>query len=303
MINFDSVYPTNITEPFERQLFFNNFHLDYENDISFREVSNFLSNNFSNDFNIFSEENKNDLILNEFNLLSSIELPYLNSFEVQNRKKLCFKIDEDHHEINKKNIKSSEKIVIKKKRGRGNINDLKEKSINIHDKYSADNLLRKLQVHYLSFIISFLNDILKNLNYKKKFLKLDYKFKKNVKQNFVESLKSKSLREIICNNISSKYQNYNDDANEIICKKIQKDEILNKILSENYLQLFKKIYLKSNKIVNLKEYGLDKEIILSKEVKMYKDLLKSFEENKEYKKSMNECINRNFLIESKFLIY
>ena len=69
------------------------------------------------------------------------------------------------------------------------------------------------------------------------------------------------------------------------------------------MQLFKKIYLKSNKIVNLKEYGLDKEIILSKEVKMYKDLLKSFEENKEYKKSMNECINRNFLTESKFLIY
>ena len=301
MINFDSVYPTNITEPFERQLFFNN--LDYENDISFRESLNFCSNNFSNDFNIFSEENKNDLILNEFNLLSSIELPHLNPFEEQNRKKLCFKIDEEHHETNKKNIKSSEKIVIKKKRGRGNINDLKEKSLNIHDKYSADNLLRKLQVHYLSFIISFLNDILKNLNYKKKFLKLDYKFKKNVKQNFVESLKSKSLREIICNNISSKYQNYNDDANEIICTKIQKDEVLNKILSENYLQLFKKIYLKSNKIVNLKEYGLDKEIILSKEVKMYKDLLKSFEENKEYKKSLNECINRNFLTESKFLIY
>ena len=290
-----SEYPTNITQIIEKQIFFNNYNLDYENDISFIESYNFLSNNFSNDFDIFSEENKNDLIPNELNSLSSIEIPHLNSFEEQNKSQL--------NEDLKKNIKSSDKNVINKKRGRGNINDLKEKCINIHDKYSADNLLRKLQVHYLTFIISFLNDILKNLNYKKKFLKLDYKFKKNVKQTFVESIKSKSLREIICNNISSKYQNYNEDTNEIICKKIQKDEVLNKILSENYLQLFKKIYLKSNRIFNLKEYGLDKEIILSKEVKMYKDLLKSFEENKEYKKRMNECVNRNFLTELQFFIF
>ena len=67
----------------------------------------------------------------------------------------------------------------KKKRGReikGNKNKLK-----YHDKNSSDNLLRKIQVHYISFIISFINEILKNLDYNKRFFKLDYKFKFNIK--------------------------------------------------------------------------------------------------------------------------
>ena len=41
-----------------------------------------------------------------------------------------------------------------------------------HDINSTDNIQRKIQVHYLSFIISFLNDILKKLKYKQKFFKL-----------------------------------------------------------------------------------------------------------------------------------
>ena len=47
--------------------------------------------------------------------------------------------------------------------------------------------MRKIQSHYLSFIISFLNNILEILNYKQQFFKLDYEFKRNVKKNFVES--------------------------------------------------------------------------------------------------------------------
>ena len=50
----------------------------------------------------------------------------------------------------------------------------------IHDKHSMDNLLRKIQVHYLSFIISYINDILKNLNYNEQFLKIDYNYKKTI---------------------------------------------------------------------------------------------------------------------------
>ena len=55
---------------------------------------------------------------------------------------------------------------------------------------TIDNLLRKVQVHYLSFIIKFLNTILLILNKKNiKFKKLDYKIKQNVKKDFVDNLK------------------------------------------------------------------------------------------------------------------
>ena len=81
---------------------------------------------------------------------------------------------------------------------------------------------------------------------------------------------------------------------------------MNKILSENYLKLFKKFYYKSNRIINLKDYGLDKNIILSKDVKMYKDLLKdneNFNEYKEYHKKLNECVIQHFLPDLIFTFY
>ena len=168
----------------------------------------------------------------------------------------------------------------------------------IHDKYVVDNLLRKIQVHFLSFIISFLNDILKHLNYKQRFYKLDYKYKRNINKEFVQSLKKKDIEGIICNSISSKYKK-DKDSNSFICKQIKENKLLNNILSENYLKLFKKFYYTSCKKVNLREYGLDKDITLSNGVKMFKDLLKnneSEEENKEYKQLINQCVNENYIV-------
>ena len=49
--------------------------------------------------------------------------------------------------------------------------------------------------------------------------------------------------------------------------------------------MFKNIYYKSNKLINLSEYGLNKIINLSDKVKMYQDLLKDIEKkntDKEY---------------------
>ena len=74
----------------------------------------------------------------------------------------------------------------------------KARTFKIHNKYTAYNLLRKIQVHYLTFIIYFMNYLLYKLGYNKKFYKLDYDFKKNVKKEFVKSLKSQNIGEIIC---------------------------------------------------------------------------------------------------------
>ena len=53
--------------------------------------------------------------------------------------------------------------------------------------------------------------------------------------------------------------------------------MLNEILSEKYLVFFKKFYYKSGSYINLKDYGLDKDIIFTKDVKNFKHLLKENE--------------------------
>ena len=51
----------------------------------------------------------------------------------------------------------------------------------------------------------------------------------------------------------------------------------------------------------MKEYGLDIDIILSKDVKMYEDLLKKDKDgNKEYEKELTKCAIRNFMPNSIF---
>ena len=171
----------------------------------------------------------------------------------------------------------------------------------IHDKYSDDNMLRKIQNHYLNFIILFLNEILKNLNYKQRFLKLDYDYKKTVNKDFVERLKKSTLKDIVINKISEKYKNYDNYKNRIIYEEIKENEIIKNILSINYLMLFKTIYYKSNKKIDLSEFGINQVIILSKKVKMFNDLLKKIEKEGElYIKNIANCTIKNFIPDCKF---
>ena len=201
------------------------------------------------------------------------------------------------------------KTLTKKKRGREK-QERKQKEIydkdnqandyiKIHDKHTADNLLKKIQVHYLTFIVQFLNEILKFLNFKERFLRLSYKFKSNINKTFFNSLKNKTIRDIICTQINAKYKKVDQNINENIYEQTKWNKILNKIFSENYLLFFRKIYFKSERIINLKEYGLNKTLILSEKAKMYKDLI----ENKEYayKRYLKDCVNRHFFSDSLFI--
>ena len=73
-------------------------------------------------------------------------------------------------------------------------------------------------MHYLTFIVSFLIEILSFLNLKEKFLSLSYKYKMNVQKEFVNSLKTKTIGDIICVQRSDKY-NYDLNYNENIYEK------------------------------------------------------------------------------------
>ncbi len=266
--------------------FLDNLTNENEND---HLLTNGSSEQFKDNFNyiFFQDESFGNSSKDEFQTI-----PINNLYLVDN-----FKKEEDKTKNLKYEFQVDSKLIIKK-RGRYKVND---KSIKVHDKFSRDNILRKIQVHYISFLLSFMNTVLKTFGYTHKFLQLNYDFKKNVNKTFIDSLKTKTIRDIICNKISQKYKTHDEDINMRIYEQIKENKVINNILSENYLRFFKKFYYKSNKVINLQEYGLDSTIILSKNVKMYKDLIDSCRDTS-YLKRMNECVTCNFLPDSIFLL-
>ena len=230
---------------------------------------------------------------NNYNPLENENIDEIRISSIIENKKTFNKLFEVKKEISLSGNNSTE--YTRKKRGR---KKERENKTQTHDKYGMDNILRKIQNHFLSFIIFFINDILKALNYEQRFLKLHQSFKVNIKKDFVESLKKKTIGEIIDNKISTKYKKKIQTIdNKKIYKELKDKEDLKVLFKENYLELFKNIYHKDIKIINLKKYGIEREIKLSKEVKFYEDLLKkeAFKKDNEYIRSINECINLNFL--------
>ena len=139
-----------------------------------------------------------------------------------------------------------------------------------------NNIHLKIQTHFLNFIISLLNCILSHINYNKKLYMLDKKVKINMAKINVEFLNNMTIGDIISKKISRKYSLIKDktNANKSICEEIKNNPILNNILSESYLVFFKKFYYNSDSYINLKDYGLDKDIIFTKNVQNFKHLLK-----------------------------
>jgi hypothetical protein len=147
---------------------------------------------------------------------------------------------------------------------------------------------------------------------------LDYSIKKNINKDankrkskigeenkkIINSFDDNTVEKIISQNISKQYKLYEKNQNELICEAVKGNETLYNILKDNHLNIFKKFYFTRSKLINLKEYGLDKCIKLPNDVKTHIDLLKQNESfGEEYKKRINECILKNFFPKAKFLFY
>ena len=192
--------------------------------------------------------------------------------------------------------------LIRKKRGKPS--GLNKKRTKIHDRFSIDNLLIKIKNHSLSLVAPFLNDILKFLFIEEEFYQLSHKFKKNIKNNYFSEEKKKTLGEIICNKISRKYK---CDENENIktFNKVKDHEVFKKILNMDYITFFKRYYMESKKCINLRDFGLEHEIILSDKCKMYNDLIERIknsknDDNENYIKSIKKCIDKNYITKKLF---
>ena len=136
--------------------------------------------------------------------------------------------------------------VLKNKRGRKNKLKTTKKSRKTHSNKSFDNLLRKIQVHFLTFLIGFVNDILKkDLNYSHKFSfkQIKTEIKNNVKYENVSKLKEMTVGDILQKDISKKYKRYNKCYNREIFEKIQrKSNWFDELFKMKYLELFNYYY-------------------------------------------------------------
>ena len=173
-------------------------------------------------------------------------------------------------------------LVRKKTSGRTR----KKKSEKVpHGNKSFDNIERKIQVHFLNFVISFSNDALryyfKNSSFS--FKKMNQKEKIKVNFNNVSKLKKSKIKDLLNSEISVKFKNFDKNENKKLLSQL-KETWLDKLFDMNYLDLFKYYY-------NNKESRLDtiifekKKIPLTEGTKSFYELL---EDNKEIKENIVE---------------
>ena len=174
---------------------------------------------------------------------------------------------------------------------------------NIKRKYEKDLISMKIQCHYITFVIKLINKVLDSLNFDKKdrFKDIKYSIKKDVKKETFDKLKGQKLYEIITNKVSSKNFRdiYDESFNLNLYKKLEKNEIIKNFLNENYLNLFRNIYYKNEKKLNLKVYGKDVVIYLSDDIEMYKDIEIK---DKEYINTLNKYVKKLYFSPNKFKI-
>jgi hypothetical protein len=185
------------------------------------------------------------------------------------------------------------KTLNEKKRFRGR-KGIQENNLDkrIHSASDDDNVLRKIQVHYLTFLVNFTNDVIKTFIEDKnvpQFKNLDYKFKKIVKHKVVEDLKSKTIGEILQSRISPKMKTYESFANNNIYNDIcNRSPLIKEFLQTQYIKLFKEYY--NNKDKKFEVNG--KIIQLSPKTKTYNDLILK---NYQYKDKIKYVTTTYFL--------
>ena len=137
-----------------------------------------------------------------------------------------------------------------------------------HDKFEKDNVMRKINIHFISFIVKYVNYNIKKLISSKHplFANLSYDFKKNINNSTFKELKSKTIGEVLKNEGSSKNKRnllYQKDENEKLFN-IVHNTILKDLLDINYIQFFRQVYIQApgkNELEVLKKYNAPKNIL------------------------------------------
>ena len=268
-------------------------------------------------FGMFADEFENDVpfFLNNFISLDEISQNHLPLFGNNIQENSLINNSDSLFTINEVKEESSEDSKKTSNESRRDIKFLTEvvnqyprkgrktkRNFNIgdkcHDKNSYDNILRKIQVNFISFIREYANAILQQFC-DSKFLKIDYKYKKTVNKSSFKNIKNQKISQILCQKISEKYKNINKEINKQIYELyINTNPELKQIFSETFINLFKNVYYLGKREITLKINGENRVISLYG-IDMFKDLLnkigKKDNEDIEYINRIKKCVQDNFL--------
>ena len=251
--------------------------------------------NVNSDIENYSEENPTPLDLISFNSNNISNLLKENSPNITEIGLISESIDNEIEIV----VNNSDEIVNKKNSYRGRKRKKNKSEGKIHSKFESDNMFLKVNGHYINFITDYVNTILDILDCEDKFLPINYKDKISIDIKYFSELKNSNIGEILKKDISPRYSIQSKDNNKNSFENlINKNSIINKLLSENYLNLFKNVYYKSERNINLNKYGINMNIKLAKnKVKMFKDLLekKEIKANAEYIKKLDKFVMEKFI--------
>ena len=183
-----------------------------------------------------------------------------------------------------------------KKKGRIKLNDTNRKT---HNKMDDDNVLTKIQVDFLKFLIAISNDVIEPY-FGKYFMPINYSIRKNIKSDHISKLKISSIKDILKMDISPKFQKYGENFNkkvyDFICERANEDENLSWIrdfFNMNYLDLFNEYYYKISKNESYFYFG-DKKIKFS-EAKPFCYLLEKNKSNPLYQERLIKIAEKCFI--------
>lgn len=130
------------------------------------------------------------------------------------------------------------------KRGRKSLGN--KNSISKHSASDLDNVQRKLQVNYITFLINLANDIVISILGKKSklhFVDIHHEIKKRIEYKYLEDMKNLTYSDILQMKVSPKFRGHHEDHNKLTLFKIcELSEELKNFFSQNFLIVFQKYY-------------------------------------------------------------
>ena len=164
-------------------------------------------------------------------------------------------LPENKEEKVSKTINFQTKSFINQKRGRKVKKENNTLKNRIHSASDFDNIQRKIQVSYITFLVRFGNDAIKSVFGKKtkyNFKDVNYELKKKVNYENIEYLKQCNYSDIIQMKISPKNKKHGENENKETFNEIcQYSDKLKKLFEKNYLYIFQNYYCRIKNEVNV----------------------------------------------------